>query len=104
MKTYDIYKFIIESNAKIPKKFRYSLGAGIEKSALDLMEYLILAKNAPKQNKSAYLIKSQAIQEVLTLKIRLLLELNLINSTRAFQTQSELEEIGKMIGGWLKSI
>jgi hypothetical protein len=104
MKTYDIYKFIIESNSKIPKKFKYSIGTSIEKSVMDLLENLILSKNAPKQNKSAYLIKSQSLQEILTLKLRLLLELNLVNSTRIFQTQSELKEIGKMIGGWLKSI
>jgi hypothetical protein len=38
------------------------------------------------------------------LKLRLLLELKLVNETKVFQTQSTVEEIGRQIGGWLKSV
>ncbi|MBD3330008.1 hypothetical protein GF354_00590 [Candidatus Peregrinibacteria bacterium] len=103
-KTYEIYKFIIESNTNIPRKFRYSLGASMENSILELLDNLILAKNAPKPSKKGYLIKCQSLQEIIKLKNRLLLELKLINHTKIFQTNSKLNEIGKMIGGWYKSI
>ena len=103
-KTYQIYKFIIEANTIIPKKYRYSLGTNMEKSVLELLDNLIYAKNAPKPNKSAYLIKSQSLQEILTIKNRLLLELKLINPTKIFQINSDLSEIGRIIGGWIKSI
>lgn len=80
------------------------MGASVEKSILELLDNLIFAKNAPKPNKSAYLIKAQSLQEILIIKNRLLLELKLINPTKIFQINSQLEEIGRMIGGWLKSI
>ncbi len=86
------------------KRWRLNLGSSIENSILSLLEHLIMAKNAPKTTKAAYLLKSSGILEVLTLKLRLLLELKLVNETRVFQLQSQAQEIGRMLGGWLKSV
>ena len=63
-----------------------------------------MAKNAPKPLKAGYLIKACAHQETCMLKLRLLLELKLVNETKVFQAQSTVEEIGRQIGGWLKSV
>jgi hypothetical protein len=68
------------------------------------MGLLITAKNAPKPMKSAYLIKALTAQEIATLKLRLYLELKLVNETKIFQTQSSLRDIGRMSGGWYKSL
>ena len=68
------------------------------------MEELIMAKNAPKSLKSGYLIKALSKQEIAALKLRLYLELNLANETKIFQAQANLVEIGRMTGGWLKSL
>lgn len=62
-----------------------------------------MAKNAPRSLKASYLIQASAQLEVVTLKIRLLLELELVNATKVFQVQAVLQEIGRMLGGWLKS-
>lgn len=63
-----------------------------------------MAKNAPKTLKAPYLIKALSQQEVATLKLRLYLELKLVNETKIFQAQSSLKDIGRMTGGWLKSL
>lgn len=63
-----------------------------------------MAKNAPKPLKSSYLIKAGAQQETAIFKLRLILELKLANETKIFQTQAKLAEIGRMLGGWLKSL
>lgn len=68
------------------------------------MSELIMAKNAPKQLKSAYLIKASSHLEITTLKLRLILDNKLANETKIFQTQATLAEIGRMLGGWLKSL
>jgi len=54
--------------------------------------------------KAACLLKSSGTLEVLTFKLRLMLELKLVNETRVFQMQSEAQEIDRMLGGWLKSV
>lgn len=63
-----------------------------------------MAKNAPKTLKSPYLIKASGFAELATLKLRLFLELGIANETKIFQAQSQLLEIGRMLGGWLKSL
>lgn len=100
---YALYKAIIDLNNQLQKRWRYSLGLSLENSTLECMEYLIMAKNAPKAFKASYLIKASAKLEVTTLKIRLMLEMNLANETKIFQIQAKITEIGRMLGGWLKA-
>ncbi|EKD63016.1 MAG: hypothetical protein ACD_51C00364G0005 [uncultured bacterium] len=93
----------MDINNKLNKRWRFSLGVGTEDSVVDLMQNLVMAKNAPKQLKGSYLIKATASLEVLKMKLRLYIEFNLVNGTIVFQLQSKIDEIGRMLGGWLKS-
>jgi hypothetical protein len=103
-KTYEVYKSVVDINDHLEKRRRYSLGMSLEESALSLLQELIMAKNAPKPLKSSYLIKAGSYLEIAVLKLRLFLELKIANETKIFQTQSKLAEIGRMLGGWLKSV
>lgn len=76
----------------------------MENSVLELMRHLITTKNAPKPMKASYLIKALTEQEIATLKLRLYLELKLANETKVFQAQASLRDIGRMSGGWYKSL
>ena len=76
----------------------------MEATLLALLEHLILGKNAPKPLKASYLLKASGLHEVALLKLRLYLELELVNPTRIFQVQAKCAEIGRMLGGWLKSL
>lgn len=101
---YHVYKRVSELTAHLEKRWRYGLGTSLEESVLALLQELIMAKNAPKPLKAGYLIRASSHLEVATLKLRLLLELKLANETKIFQTQSQLAEIGRMLGGWLRSL
>ena len=103
-KTYEAYKAIVDINSHLEKRWRYSLGQSLENSILTLLQELVMAKNAPKPLKSSYLIKASSHLEISILKLRLFLELKIANETKIFQTQSKLAEIGKMLGGWMKSL
>jgi len=93
----------VDSNIKIPKIHRYGLGHSAETTVLLTLENLIMAKYAPKPNKAKYLILSIAHIEALRFKLRLYLELGLINETKIFQMQSNLQEMARMATGWRKS-
>ncbi len=99
-----MYKEIIVLQSKLEKRWRYSLGSGLENSILDFMEILAMAKSAPKTLKSSYLLKAMGKLEVNILRLRLLLELKLVNETKLFQLQAKFAEIGRMLGGWIKSV
>jgi hypothetical protein len=104
LKVYDLYKQLVDCNVKIPKIHRYGLGQSAEATVLQTLESLIMAKYAPKPNKAKYLILSIAQIETLRFKLRLYLELQLVNETKVFQMQAELQEIGRMATGWRKSV
>lgn len=99
-----MYKQVVDANIKIPKIHRYGLGQSTENTVLVALENLIMAKYAPKPNKAKYLILSIAHVETLRFKLRLYLELKLVNETKIFQMQSSLQEIGRMATGWRKSL
>lgn len=103
-RTYESYKAVIDICEHVKKPIRYSLGRSLEEGILSLLQDLILAKNAPKPHKGSYLIRAESHLEISVLKLRLFLELHLANETKIFQTQSKLLEIGRMLGGWKKSL
>jgi hypothetical protein len=104
LKVYDLYKQLVDCNTKIPKIHRYGIGVSTENTLMTLLENLIMAKYAPKPNKAKFLIFSIAQIETLRFKFRLYLEMSLINETRVFQMQANLQEIGRMATGWRKSV
>ena len=103
-RTYDAYKRITECVEHFPKRQRHSLGSSAEASVLACLDELIMAKNAPRPLKAAYLIRASSHLEVLTLKLRLALELKLASATTIFQIQEATAEVGRMLGGRLKSV
>ena len=103
-KTYESYKSIIDISDHIQKRRRYGIGSSLEDSILECLDYLIMAKNAPKSLKAGYLIRASSQLEIATLKLRMIFELALVNETKIFQLQAKLAEIGRMLGGWLKSV
>lgn len=103
--TYEAYKLLVEINQHLEKRWRYVLGCACEQTMLALMEQLIMAKYAPKNLKPGYLLKATASLEIIRLKLRLLLEFKAVeNETNIFKLQALLEETGKMLGGWLRSL
>lgn len=103
-KIFELYKLIIDINGHLEKKWRYSIGQSLEKEISDCLSAIIMSKNAPKNLKPPYLLKASSHIEISIFKIRILLELKVINETKLFQAQKRLIEIGKMTGGWLKSL
>lgn len=102
--TYELYKPIVEMNQHLEKRWRYSLGVSLEESTLSMLSELVMAKNAPKPLKAGYLLKASGHLETATLKLRLFFDFGLANETNIFQNQARLAEIGRMLGGWLRSL
>ena len=88
----------------LPKRWHYGLGISLEQTVLSCFSELIMAKNAPKALKAGYLIRASSHLEIVRFKLRLLLEFALVNETKIFQVQAILADVGRMMGGWLKSV
>lgn len=102
--SYHLYKQLYSINGTLPKAQYYRIGISTEQSILEFTEQLVMAQNAPKLRKQAYLQKASALLEIIRMKLRLYIELELANQTRLFQATASTNNIGRMLGGWIKSV
>ena len=101
IKTYDLYtNFYIELR-KWPKPERYNLGQRSEELILTILEMLIAASRT--QAKSQLLRQANLKLQVLKILIRLAKDIKVMEKRKYLFFQKKLLEIGRMLGGWLKS-
>ena len=103
-KTYDFLKEFYIFQLDFPKKDRYSLGQRCETYLLGVLEGIMLASQTSKDRK--YLILQQASGKLDMLKVfvRLAGDIKILSDSRYIKCQNQIQEIGKMLGGWMKSV
>lgn len=87
-----------------PKVERFSLGTRLEDTTLDLLEGLLNTNKLPNALKRNALANQNGKLEVLRLLVRLALETRCIDERKYITLQGILQEIGKMLGGWMRSL
>jgi hypothetical protein len=87
-----------------PKVERFSLGTRLESMSLDVLEGLLNANQLPNNLKRNALTPVSAKLDLLRLLIRLALETKCIDERKYLILQQLLLEIGKMLGGWIRSV
>jgi len=103
-KAYDYVKVLIPLINTFPRNQRYILGEHMEKMALGTLELLIDAYYLPKGAKKSKLHRVNLHLEKLRYLSRLCYELGYYNSAKYETLTEKLLEIGRMTGGWLKSL
>lgn len=103
VKTYDLYKVFYGYLSSFPKKDRYTLGQRCEKILLEILESIISASNLSKQEKLPVLKSASTKLDVLKVMFKLCKELKVIDNNRYLTLDGKLIEIGRMLGGWIKT-
>lgn len=103
-RTQELYESVMSLTEKLASLKRQTIGRRLENAILLLLELLIMAKHAPTSHKGAYLIKASAQAELVQFHLRILLTQKLANETTLHQLQAKVIEIGRMLGGWRKSV
>lgn len=103
-RTQELYENVCKITEKLSALKRQTIGRRLEDDILQLLEILIMAKHAPTAHKGAYLIKASARAEIVQFQLRILLTQKLANETTMHQLQAKIVEIGRMLGGWRKSV
>jgi len=88
----------------LPQTERLGLGSKIDLLMLDLLELLRKTTYTPLNKKIALLESAMDKIDSLRFFVQLLWELQLMSNNQYSNLGSEIENIGKMIGGWKKSI
>jgi len=99
-KIYELILWLYPTVNKFPKSQRFVLGQRIEDTILEILEGIIEANQ--ERDKTIYLKRTSVELDKLRILIRLSKDLKFI-SIRQYQFVSEkINEIGKMLGGWIK--
>jgi len=101
-KMYDFTIWMTNHTTKYPKSQRFSFAVRIENLMLEILSLIIVANK--KRNKTEYIKEIDIKLEELRILIRISKDLKLINLKSYKYAVLKLEEIGKLLGGWWKSI
>jgi len=102
---YQLYQQLHEQVLKFPKSQRYSLGANLQNQLLSALEGVITAAGVSQPDvKLRYLQSVSAKIDLLRLLIRLAKDCKCVSNQVYLELESKLHEIGRMLGGWLKSV
>ena len=99
-RTYDLLKWTIPQLQKFPRDQKFLLGDRIENGLLVVLELLVTANYSRK--KTDQLQQANLRLEMLRFLFRLSFELKYLNQRRYELAASRLDEIGRMVGGWLR--
>ncbi len=98
------YKLWDEFKNHFPKKSRYTLGAKIDTIFVDTIELLFIASYLGKEQKFPYLQKAGGKIDLLKFFLQIAWELKVIDNNKYITLSRQLDEIGKMLGGWIKGL
>ncbi len=87
---------------RIPKKDRFGIYLKIENLCLDIIELLVNAALESKNDKTPALHLARIKIEVLKRLIRIVYELKIIENKKYIILEADLQEISKMVNGWIK--
>jgi len=103
-KIYDLYKLLHSYHNRVPKTERYTLWQRCENTTLDLLQALIETghQRGEERTKSLYALSNKL--DLLKVLIRLAKDIHTIDNAKYQEIQGMIQEIGRMIGGWIKSV
>ena len=102
-KIYEFYKLFHKSLILFSKTEKYLLGYKIENVVLKILEIVLSAVYVPKYEKNKILKTASNKIDFLKYLIRIAYDIKSINLKRYILLQENIVEIGKMLGGWIKS-
>jgi len=100
VKSYNLLKWLSGRVNNFPKGHRQLQGKRIYQHGSDLCEHVLLALKG--FDRPFNIEKADAALACLILQIRLAYEISLFKENQMIFAMKESEEIGRMIGGWIK--
>lgn len=88
----------------IPKDSKYTLGAKIDALFLEVIENIIKAGYSNKVEKEIFLRRTSAKLDLLKFFLQLVWEIKALENKKYISLSEKLDEIGRMLGGWIKSL
>jgi four helix bundle protein len=101
-RTYDLLRWLIPATVKFPRHQRFVLAAALQQAALQFQEEIVEAAHARQPRPS--LERADASLSKLRLHLRLSHDLGCLGKGQYLHAAGMVNEIGKLLGGWLKTV
>jgi hypothetical protein len=98
------YKLWHEYVGHFPKSSRYTLGSKIDTFFIETVELVFLASSVRKEKKLPFIERAVSKFDVLKMFLQLAWEVKALDNKKYAALSEPLSEIGKMLGGWHKSL
>jgi len=102
-KSYDLYKEFYGLRLSVPKQDRYTLWQKCENLLIEVLEGILFASQQPKADKLSTLENTSVKLNFLRICVRLMKDIKAIDEKKYILIEASLDEIGRMLGGWIKS-
>ena len=103
-KSYDLYKLFYSYRNTISKQDRYAIWQRCDGMILEVLENIMAASQMAKGEKLPVLEKTSIRLNFLRVFIRLMHETKGIDIKKYVLLQESIDEIGRMLGGWMRSV
>jgi hypothetical protein len=103
-RTYDLLLWLLPMATKFPRVYRFGLGERVTRLSLDFHESLIAAGLKKGANRQEYLQRADIHLAHLRHHLRLCKDLGLLTLGQYEHAAKMLVEIGRLLGGWQKTV
>ncbi|MFH1737895.1 MAG: diversity-generating retroelement protein Avd [bacterium] len=100
-KAYDLTLRFFRETHEFPRDHKYTLGQKMKETCLDMLDAIVEANGA--KDKKPALERASAQLERLRVYTRLAYDLKVVGIKKYEVLSKYSDEIGRMIGGWMKS-
>lgn len=102
-RTFDLLAWLLPKSEHFPKVYRATITQRLMDAALDFQEALFDAQTAQGRARQTHLHQADAHLNKLRLYLRLVHHWRWLNDGQYRHVSAMIAEIGKLLGGWLKS-
>lgn len=102
-KAYDLYRTFYGYRTAINKQDRYTIWQKCESIILEILEGILLASQKFKAEKLPVLEEVSVKLNFLRVFLRLMKDVKTIDLKKYVVLEASVDEIGRMLGGWIKS-
>ncbi len=102
-KCYDLYKTFYSYRADVAKQDRYTIWQRAENCILDILESILIASQSNSSTKLTALETASGKLNLLRVLVRLTKDVKAITNQRYITLEKYIDEIGRMLGGWIRS-
>ena len=103
-KLIETYKIWQEFLPNFPKSSKYTLGEKIDRLFVEVLEFIFAATYLQSIKKFDCVNKASIKLDLLKFFLRIAWETKALNNKRYILISEKLDEIGKMLGGWIRLI